>query len=208
MFSRKRAEPIPLPPSPYVLATSGSFEGNDGKWSTFNINIGDDGTNKSNGQNFRVLISTSSSNILIPGQTSWCNNDKCVNSRGIGFYNGRQSPGLQDTPSWKDAGIYAIPLPNWWIDTLSIDGNNGTGEILGIDYVGLGNSSPDSPILTDQYVVKYLTKTFYLGSFGLAAGNSGPNGGAKPNFLENFDRSAHKIASRSYGYTAGAYYRK
>jgi hypothetical protein len=207
MFSRKRAEPIPLPPSPYVLATSGSFEGNDGKWSTFKINIGGDGTG-STGQNFNVLISTSSSSILIPGETDWCDNDECARSRGIGIYNGKQSLGLQNTPPWKDAGIYKILLPDWWIDTLSIDGNNETGGIWGVDSVGLGTSSSDSPILNDQYVVKYLLKNFYLGSFGLAAGNSGPNGGDKPNFLENFYGSAHLIASRSYGYTAGAYYRK
>jgi hypothetical protein len=208
MFSRKRADPIPLPPSPYVLATSGSFEGNDGKWSTFNINIGDDGTNKSNGQNFRVLISTSSSNILIPGQTGWCKDDECANSRGIGFYNGKQSLGLEETPPWKDAGIYEIPLPDWWNDTLSIYGNDETGGIWGVDNVGLGTSSPDSPLLTEQYVVKYLVENFYLGSFGLAAGNSGPNGGDKPNFLDNFYGSANLTASRSYGYTAGAYYSK
>jgi hypothetical protein len=208
MYFGKRAEPIPLPPAPYVVASSGSFEGNDGKWSTFNINIGDDGTNKSNGQNFRVLISTSSPNTLIPGQTDWCESEKCANSRGIELYNGKQSLGLQESPQWKDAGLYQIPLPKWWIDTLSIDGNNETGGIWGDDNVGLGNSSPNSPILSQQYVVKYLVENFYMGSFGLAVGTSGPPGGDKPNFLDNFYNSAHMIASRSYAYTAGAYYRE
>jgi hypothetical protein len=208
MYFGKRAEPILLPPAPFVVPASGSFEGNDGKWSTFNINIGDDGTGKSNGQNFRVLISTSSPNTLIPGQTHWCNTGDCANSRGIGLYNGNQSLGLQDVSPWQDAGIYKIPLPNWWIDTLSVDENNETGGIWGIDNVGLGNSSPNSKILSEQYVVKHLLGNFYMGSFGLAVGSSGPPGGDKPNFLDNFYSSAQLIASRSYAYTAGAYYRK
>jgi hypothetical protein len=209
MFFGKRAEPIRLPPPPYVVQHSGTFDGNDGKWSTFNINVGDDGNNNNNGQNFRVLISTSSPNTLIPGQTDWCNTEDCAKSRGIGFYDGKQALGLQKSPQWMDAGIYEIPLPNWWIDPLSPnESSNNTGATWGQDNVGLGTSSPTSPILAEQYVIRYLVGDFFMGSFGLAAGNSGPPGGDKPNFLDNLYDSAQMIASRSYGYTAGAHYRK
>ncbi|KAF1829712.1 acid protease [Decorospora gaudefroyi] len=208
MFFGKREETIPYPPGPYVLTPSGSFDGNDGRWSSFNINIGDDGTNKSNGQNFRVLISTSSGVTLVPGQAQWCDDTDCAKSRGIGVYNGQQSLGLQESSTWQDAGIYSIPLPDWWTDTLAIDSSNTTaGGIWGLDNVGLGLSSPESPILQGQYVVKYLIQNFFMGSFGLAAGSSGPQGAVKPNFLDSLYNSGVMIASRSYGYSAGAYHR-
>ncbi|KAI4960773.1 hypothetical protein J4E86_002398 [Alternaria arbusti] len=209
MFSKKRAEPIQLPPTPYVLVPSGQYEGNDGRWSTFSINIGDDGKNNSNGQNFRVLISTSSPATLVPQQTDWCyvpSPEECAASRGILSYEGRQSLGFDDdeSPQWQNAGIYTIPVPEWYNDTLQAEE---PAAVWGVDHVGLGESSPQSFILTEQYVVKYTVTNFYMGSLGLAVGSTGPPGALKPNFLDNMWGSAHKIASRSFGYTAGAYYR-
>ena len=210
MFSKKRAEPIQLPPTPYVLIPSTQFEGNDGRWSTFFINVGDDGKNSSNGQNFRVLISTSSPATLVPQQTEWCSEpspEECAASRGILSYEGSQSLGFDDTksPQWKNAGIYNIPVPEWYNDTLQAEE---PAAVWGVDNVGLGQSTPQSFILGEQYVVKYTVANFYMGSFGLAVGSTGPPGALKPNFMDNMYGSAHGIASRSYGYTAGAYYRK
>ncbi|XP_014553124.1 hypothetical protein COCVIDRAFT_18896 [Bipolaris victoriae FI3] len=203
MYSKKRDEPLPLPPTPYVLSDSGVFDGNDGKWSSFLLNIGDDGSGR--GQNFRVLISTSSPVVLVPGQTEWCDDDECAKKRGLELYDGKQPLGLQNSAQWQDAEIYNIPQPQWWSDSYRIDQSDLNG-VWGVDNVGLGSSSPQSLILAEQYVVKTLVKDFFMGSFGLAAGAVGPPGGDKPNFLDNFE-AANKIASRSYGYTAGAYYR-
>jgi hypothetical protein len=204
MRSEKREEPLPLPPAPYVLSDSGRFDGNDGKWSTFLLNIGDDASGK--GQNFRVLISTSSPVVLVPGRTEWCDNDECAKKRGLELYNGQQPLGLQESAQWKADNLYNVPMPYWWSNAYRIDQSNTTG-VWGTDNVGLGPSSPKSDILAEQYVVKALVKDFFMGSFGLAAGSVGPSGGDRPNFLENF-YAANQIASRSYGYTAGAYYRK
>ncbi|KAH6876057.1 aspartic peptidase domain-containing protein [Alternaria rosae] len=208
MFFKKRAEPIQLP-TPYILSPSGKYEGNDGSWSTFFINVGDDGKNNSNGQNFRVLISTSSPATLVPQQTDWCsdpNPEECAANRGILPYEGRPSLGFDETKSskWQTAGIYTIPVPEWYNDTLQAEE---PAAVWGVDNVGLGESSPQSFILAEQYVVKYTVANFYMGSLGLAVGSTGPPGALKPNFMDNMYGSAHKIASRSFGYTAGAYYR-
>lgn len=204
MHFQKRDEPLPLPPAPYVLSDSGVFDGIDGKWSTFLLNIGDDGSGR--GQNFRVLISTSSPVVLVPGRTEWCDDDDCAKKRGLELYDGKQPLGLQDSAQWQDSDIYNVPQPDWWSDSYRIDQSDLNG-VWGVDNVGLGASSPKSLILAEQYVVRSLVKDFFMGSFGLAVGAVGPPGGDKPNFLDNFE-AANEIASRSYGYTAGAYYRE
>lgn len=201
MFFRKRdtANTTLLPPSPYVLAPTGEFDGNDGKWSTFFINLGDeDGSGR--GQNFKVLISTSSPIILVPGQAEWCNND-CAEARGVEIFNGKQPSGLVED-GWKESGLYDLPLPDWWSGNDSLGGHWFTGN------VGLGTSSSQSLILTDQFVVDHTNEDFYMGTFGLAAGAIDPGSGAKEPFITNFYKSAQKIPSVSYGYTAGAFYRK
>lgn len=207
MFFQKRAEPIQLP-RPFVVPATGKYEGNDGNWSTFSINIGDDDENKSKGQNFGVLISTSSSATLVPQQTEWCD-EKCAQDRGIMQYNGVQSLGFDSSiaPVWENAGTYGIPRTPWWNDPLGTDSNK-TDAIWGISNVGMGESSPESVMLSEQYVVKYTIANFFLGHLGLAVGWTGPQGATKPNFIDNFYGSAHEIPSRSFGYTAGAYYRE
>lgn len=125
MSSRKREEPLPLPQAPYVLSDSGQFDGDDGKWSTFLIDIRDDGTGK--GQNFRVLISTSSPVTLVPGQTEWCENEECAKRRRLEIYNGKQPLGLQDSAQWKVDNLYNVPLPPWWSNDYRIDQSNSTG---------------------------------------------------------------------------------
>lgn len=188
-----------LLPAPYAVSPTGDFDGNDGKWSTFSINIGDsDGSGS--GQNFRVLISTSSPVTLVPQQAGWCDKD-CAARRGVEVYNSQQQLGYLDTSkSWSEHGQYNIPLPYWWSDTLK---PNGT---LGFENVGLGPSSPESPILTDQWVLEYTQDVFFMGSFGLAAGALDPGSGPRLPFLPNF--AANNTPSKSYGYTAGAYYRE
>ncbi|KAF1944718.1 acid protease [Clathrospora elynae] len=208
MYFAKREQPLPLQ-LPYVLSPSGTFDGNDGKWSTFIINIGDDGSGR--GQNFKVLISTSSPLTQVPQQTAWCTTDDCARSRGIMLFDGSQSLGFNSAKSlqWKDTGKYTIPLPRWWptADGLTVNGSANPAAVWGVGSVGLGESSLQSDILINQYVVEYTVADFFMGSFGLAVGATGPLHADKPTFIDNFYGSAHKIASRSYGYTAGAFYR-
>jgi hypothetical protein len=190
-----------LPQPAQVLTPSGQFDGNDGKWSTFNINVGDrDGTGR--GQNFRVLVSTSSSVLQVPMQANWCNDDECAKDRGIEVYQSRQSYGLltEASTGWTQNGLYNFPTPYWW------DGRN-INATWGWSNVGLGSSSPQSIVLEQQVVVGNTAPEFFLGSFGLDIIPVDTGGGPLATFLDNLV-AFNQTPSRSYGYTAGAYYSK
>jgi len=202
---------LPLPPKPKSLTPSGSFYGDDGRWSTFEVNIAGDGEGQ--GQNFNVLISTSSSVTLVPAQTGWCSTDDCAKSRGImSTINGQQALGLDaQPPAWDKTGLYALPFADlkWWSPELLLLNRNDTlnGE-WGLTTVGLGAASKQSDTIPDQYVAMYYFEDLFLGSLGLSVGTVGPNGAQKPTFFSSLAAQVGIIPSQSYGYTAGAAYRK
>lgn len=184
-----------------IVPPSGKFDGNDGKWSTFNINVGDrDGSGR--GQNFRVVVSTSSSVLQVPMQASWCSDDECAQDRGIEVYQSRQSKGLITDAStgWTQNGLYEFPTPYWW-------SGREINATWGWSNVGLGPSSLQSIILSQQMVVGNIAPEFFLGSFGLEVLPVNTGGSPQATFLDNL-AAANSTPSRSYGYTAGAYYSK
>lgn len=202
MHLRKRVDAtFPLPK---IVTPSGKFEGNDGKWSTFFINVNSN-ENGVNGQDFRVLASTSSSAILVPGKTEWCN-ETCAEKRGILLFDGKQPKGMEPQGSWVKSGLYEIPVPYWYSKEF-VHGNLTLRGEKGATNVGLGQSSPTSLVLVDRYVISYVFEDYFLGSFGLESGSFGGQGATKPTFLTQF-RTENNIASASYAYTAGAWYRK
>lgn len=203
MFTRKQEETVNItakpPPVPLLVDPSGEFDGNDGPWSTFFINIGGDG--EGGGQTFRVHISTSSPITLVPIESGWCDED-CSVDRGVEIFKGTQTLGLEeDHASWQRAGIYDYPEMDGWFNETSPKG------VWGLDNVGLGQSSKDSWIVTEEYVVGSSDKNFYMGYFGLAAGPISPGAGIDSinPFLTKLTRT-DTIPSISYGYTAGASY--
>jgi hypothetical protein len=205
MPSQKRADaaPIQLPPKPVVLSPSGAFDGDDGKWSTFVINIAGDGEGK--GQNFKVLISTSSPLALVPAQTEWCTTSECAQRRGIldagslGFNS--------ESSASKKAGIYTLPVPYWWSPGLLLPSTNETwGGEWSTTTVGLGAASKQSITMPTQYVAKYYFMDFFLGSLGLSVGSVNPGNTPEKTFLSTMV-ATNTIASNSYGFTAGAIYR-
>jgi hypothetical protein len=205
MHVRKRDE-VKTIPVPKVINTSGTFDGNDGKWSTFYINVNSDGSGL-NGQNFKVLISTSSQIVLLPGETEWCDTT-CAEKRGVLMGNGVNNlKGMVESGSWVTAGLYEVPLPYWFSSDLIQETNKTLAGRWGVTQVGIGISDQSSTVLPDRYVAKYDFKDFYMGLFGLARGQVGPPGGFKPTFLTQFKDNG-LIASTSYGYTAGAWYSK
>jgi hypothetical protein len=212
MFLQKRASatPLPLPPRPLVLPPSGTYDGDDGKWSTFMINVAGDGAGR--GQNFKVLISTSSPITMVPVQTEWCNTEECAERRGV--IDG-QSLGLVTTQSdmYSTPGQWDLPITDlfWWSRTLLSPSSNGSlNGWWGLTNVGLGEASPQSITMPDQYVAVNFFKDFFLGSLGLSIGPISPQGGAtKLPFLNRLASAEDSpIASSSYGFTAGASYRK
>ena len=203
---------LPLPPKPRSLTPSGEFDGDDGSWSTFMVNIA--GDSEGQGQDFKVLISTSSSVTLVPAQTGWCSTDDCAKSRGImSTINGRQALGLDvdQSTAWQKEGLYQLPFADayWWSPELLLLNRNDTlrGE-WGSTTVGLGRASKESITIGDQYVAMYYLEDLFLGSLGLSEGVIGPNGGAQKSTFFNTLTSLEIIPSHSYGYTAGAIYRK
>jgi len=202
MYLRTRADSKDLinPGNAISIPASGRFDGSDGKWCTFNINVGDDGSGNQ-GQNFRVLPSTSSAVTIVPGPATWCNQD-CAQQRGVEIFHASPSLGFDTTASkgWNKYGNYKIPVPEWWTGTTNLD------EPFGFDNVGIGPSTINSKQLGGQWVVISDKKDFFMGSFGLAAGPINPGAGPSPPFLTNF--AAFNVStSVSYGYTAGAIYR-
>ena len=204
MHLRKRADTVALPPLPTSVPPSGDFDGNDGKWSSFFVNINSDDQGV-NGQDFKVLISTSSPLTLIPTKTEWCDKE-CAARRGNLLHNNVQNDGVEASDHWQPAGIYEIPLPKWYAEPRS-SGNVSLSGRLGKTNVGIGRSSAESLVMSDRYAVQYIVEDFFMGSFGLAVGSVGPNLGAITTYLTQTEDDGF-IASSSFGYTAGAWYSK
>ena len=200
MFSRKRADSANniVLGKPIVVPPSGKFDGNDGQWSSFLINIGGDG-NGQGGQNFRVLPSTFSAVTMVPRESKWCN-ETCSQQRGVEIFQSQQAPGFKmSSQTWREYNVYGIPVPKWWSGTKSLD------ALWGEDNVGLGSNSRESEILESQWVVVSDIQDLFMGSFGLAAGAVDPGNRPKNPFLRNLAAS-NTTPSTSYGYTAGAIY--
>ncbi|OCK87546.1 acid protease [Cenococcum geophilum 1.58] len=202
LIRRAEATTIPLP---YVFPPSGSFDGNDGAWSTFIINIGDSGNGHS-GQDFKVFISTSGSVPLIPIQASWCDEPDqltCAKSRGVQPYQGNQDLGFQSSASssWKQYGIYNLNLPTN-VNYLSDSQPNAS---YGLDTVGLGADSSASPQIASQLVAGITTEGFFMGTFGLSTAPTSLGSSGIDTFLTVFN-TYNNTPSLSYGYTAGAQY--
>jgi hypothetical protein len=191
-------------PTPIVIPPSGLWDGNDGLWSTFSINVG------TPGQEFRLLMSTAASCTYVPldGVCPGRPNhppSSCVDSRGVLPFHGGRSDGFQTTrsSSWVNFGIYASPFDVGL--GLSLEFNTS----YGVDTVRLGPSSDtDAFTLAGQNVAGFLDDRFWLGFFGLSNQPDSFSRDIKPltSFFGNLNLSM--IPSFSYSYGAGAAYRK
>ncbi len=188
----KRAAP-PLP-APISVAPSRDFDGNDGPWSSFSIQIG------TPPQTVKVLISTASSQTwaVVPQGCTQSDAANCSVSRGGVF-----QPSSSTT--WKQNQDIADGL-----SPLTLEANlhdSGTG-LYGYDTVTLGAHGTNGPILDQQVVAGVATKGFYLGLFGL-----NPQPMKLPNtttplpaYVSMLNQSG-LIPSLSWSYTAGNQYR-
>ncbi|KAF2196955.1 acid protease [Delitschia confertaspora ATCC 74209] len=204
MSPHKRAEKAIK--APVVVTPATTWDGNDGKWSTFFITVGDDGLGRT-GQDFRVLISTSSSITQIPVEADWCtqpDQEKCADRRGVQMFQAKQSLGFQVNvaSNWKQLGPYTLPVPPYFDDYPEKNPGGSYGTVT----VGFGRASSAPLSMPGQMVAQINTKDFFMGSFGLSAIPASFGGKAMATFLQNFANNS-LIPSLSYGYTAGAYYR-
>lgn len=191
-------------PAPISLSPSWSFDGDDGTWSTFNLEVG------TPPQSFRVLPSTAGSETWVPlpqgcqGILSGVSN--CGALRGVNYINGVPSAGFQTNGSstWKTIGIYELSTEH------DLFGNTDDG-LYGLDTLALDVLVPSSGARTQnvsgQTVAGVATADFWLGSLGMgtATGNFSVQNENIPSLLDTL-KSQSLIPSLSFGYSAGAAY--
>ncbi|EON66382.1 hypothetical protein W97_05479 [Coniosporium apollinis CBS 100218] len=193
-----RAEPTTVP-APFVFTPSQDWDGNDGSWSTFNVNVG------TPGQDFRVLISTSGYEtwVVAPEGCTPTDPSDCATARGAEIFNSAASPGFETNQSstWDMIGLYSLDLEKH----LGYSGNG----LFGYDRVGLGTYAETGGLVLNRTVVAGIAdKDHFLGVLGLSTrpisfeSTSDPI----PSFFTDL-KTKNLIPSSSYGYTAGASYR-
>jgi len=182
---------------PFSVPTSQTWDGDDGYWSTFLIQVG------TPPQTFRVLPATNGDETWVPIPLG-CTNasipnppSNCGGLRGANPFQVRPSQGFDTnaSSSWQSNGIFNLIRE----ENLGINEN---GE-YGYDTVTIG-ANPSALTLPHQVVAGIATREFWLGSFGL-----GPKpanfSAAIPSFMANL-AAQNLIPSLSFGYTAGARY--
>ena len=182
-------------PAPFSWAPSQSWNGNAGSWSTFLIRIG------TPPQIFKILPSTNSHQPWVPVPAGCHRTDppNCATLRGaVSPGNGFKS---NKSTTWSEIGLFDLGIEN------PVD-LTGQGD-FGFDTVGLEVENSGGPTLTHQVVGGIATDDFYLGQFGLGPKPSNFTNFTDPipGYLKNLVVS-NVIPSFSYGYTAGAKYRK
>ena len=203
-----------LPPA-LAIPPTGSWFGNDGAWSTyvcvltllasahparsFSITVG------SPPQGFLVLPATNAPNIWVPiaDDCLALNSTDCGTQRGVRPFNNAVSPGFQvnSSSSWKNIGTFELGQN----DFLGFSGNGA----FGYDTISLIRGDASETITNnDTAVTAYATPQLWLGEIGLSNRPMDLGKDDKPaSFLSNL-KKAGNIPSLSYGYTAGAPYRR
>ena len=186
----------------YRLLTECLRDGDDGRWSSFALRIGEPG------HEVRVLISTASTVTSAvdprgcpPGVSGLSNDLNCSQSRG-GLFDPSHSS------SWSALGNYS----------LDIEENLGymAAASYGLDTIALGSSSyTNVPTVKSQVVASLTTSLSYIGLFGLRSQPT--NFSMNPTNLTDFFscpsflaslKASNLIPSLSWAYTAGAPYRE
>ncbi|KAK0115902.1 hypothetical protein ONS95_012947 [Cadophora gregata] len=182
-------------PAPISVLPSQEWEGNDGPWSTFTLQIG------TPPQNVKVLVSTASTQ-------TWA-----VATEGCGAGDITECPKLR-------GGQYNYTASSTWVSNLANVSNNiyglglesalgltGNGR-YGFDDITLGFQGSGGPTLKNQTIAGIAAKDFFMGLFGLTArpSNFTSFDNPVPSYMENL-RNQSMIPSLSWGYTAGNQYR-
>jgi hypothetical protein len=204
-------------PRPLVVEPSGSWFGNDGSWSTyvfllqpcesiglilirsFTIHVG------TPPQNFSVLPNTNGQNTWVPiaDDCLALNITNCGQLRGVLPFNNANSPGFQNNLSdtWELIGLFQ----NGQNKQLGFTGNG----LSGYDTVGFITDNVTAVTeIEHQAVTAFASSNIWLGQIGLSRRGMNFRQDERPeSFLTNL-RNLGMIPSLSFGYTAGASYRK
>lgn len=167
-------------------------DGNDGPWSSFFIRVGNPA------QYVRVLASTT-----VP-ETWVVLNSGCIESDPSGCDQARGSLFNPNTSTtWQDQGLFALGVET----NLPYTSNYDNGD-YGFDTMGLGLGGSGVTV-NHSVVAGVATKDFFLGNLGLTPRpvNFTKFDDPKTSLLSNL-RNSNSIPSLSFGYSAGARYRK
>lgn len=184
----------PSLPAPIVIPASQDFDGNDGPWSSFALQVGHPA------QDIKVLISTAGGQtwaVFAEGCTS-SDPSTCAISRGGVFHPNESATWVANNGTSK--GLFSLGLE------LSL-GYTGNGE-YGHDTVALGWQGSGGPSLNQQHVAGVATKEFYLGIFGLnpRPTNFSDCNEPAPSYM-SYLKERSLIPALTWGYTAGNQYR-
>ena len=189
----KRAPPSV--PAPISIPPTQEFDGNDGPWSTFPIQIG------TPPQTVKVLISTASSQTwaISPDGCTQTDAANCSTARGGLFQPNSSSSWKQNQDASR--GLYPLVLEE---QNLNITGNG----FYGYDTVALGGGNSGGLSLPQQVVASIATKSYFLGLFGLNTQSSILPGTTNniTSFVTALNQSG-AVPSLSWSYTAGNQYR-
>ncbi|KAL9126598.1 MAG: hypothetical protein Q9217_004372 [Psora testacea] len=175
-------------PSPISIPPSQHWDGNDGPWSSFTLQVG------TPVQNVRVSISAASPNTWVVRSDGCLSSDNsCFESRGRTF-----NPNSSTT--WEQQGSYQLGFDQSL--GLNVPG------VFGNDTLGLGIQGSGGPMLEDQIIAAYTSQDLYLGMFGLnpSSTNFSATDQGRPSYMSTL-KSQNLIPSLSFGYTAGNQYR-
>lgn len=184
--------------TPWSWKASGFWDGNDGIWNSFIVQVG------TPSQDFRVLPSILEQSVWVPHPQGCTPDDPtdCPYSRGALPFQGTNNTGFQNNESstYELIGLYTLSQYGEQM------GYPGYGQ-FGFDSVALSNDS-NALELPHQVVAAIADKSFYLGQFGLGPkpSNFSTFNDPIPNYMASLV-SEDKIPSLSFAYTAGAHYR-
>ena len=112
---------------------------------------------------------------------------------------------MNTSSTWQDQGIFGLSTD---LNLGDYSGEFDVGD-YGLDTMGLGLPGSSTYDQTDMVVAALATPDFYLGNLGLTPHptNFTQFNDPHPSFLTKL-KEENKIPSLSYGYTAGAPYRR
>ncbi|KAF2271649.1 acid protease [Westerdykella ornata] len=176
-------KPINVQPSQY-------WDGKDGPWSTFRIEVGDPP------QQIRVLpaSSQSSSWLVLPEACAVSRDAQCTDHRGKTYKRNESS-------TWKEFGSYNL---NTFLQQRL--GLNGDG-LYGYEKVTLGWAGDGLPSVDGVLVAGMVSDDFYLGSLALSPrpNNFTDFNNPIPSLMRLLRNASTPIPSSSWSYTAGSH---
>lgn len=184
------------PPKAQRVPVRTKWYGIDGTWSPVSLQVGN--STQDGPQWVDLFVSTAARETLVVDSRACDRSDaECGKSRG-GLFNPNNSR------SWEEVGTYDLGLdPQLGFNQDDTDGWYGNDSVALYDGISVQNQTVGVIVVTSTEV----PPEYYLGFFGLDIENTNVNETTKSSFLGSMVEN-QIIPSHSYGYTAGASYRK